>query len=337
MQQELIKEYNQMKLNFAKNYKTTFLPVAQKYEKIRKILAGIIIGGYLICALIFLYTTFRGITHNGNNQIIRENGKIVRIVGRGNVDFNASNSGPDIRIFLIPFIIQGIINIYANIKIKKEIMPEVCKCIGNLSWQHGHYENPHVMSLAKLIPENWNRFNADDVIVGQHKDVRIDMVEAKYAREKGSGKNRSSYTYFKGAFIVLEMNKKFKGHTIIKPDKLIKTPPSPELKLTTLEDVTFEKKYDVFTDDEIEARYLITTSFMDRLNELKVAFSAKETYCAFYGGNLIIAFGGIKNLFTVFSLFKRADDSKQYTQMFEEFLSIIKIIDHFKLNEKIGL
>ena len=337
MQENLIKEYNQIKRTFAQNFKTTFLPIAQKYEKLRKILASILLALYLACAIILCYTTFSGTVNNITTQVTRKNNEIVWIESEGSVEFKGSDSCIDFRIFLIPFIIQLIINFYANYKIKKEIMPSVCKCIGDLYWSQGEYNNKDILSSAKLIPDNWNRSNFDDVISGQYKDVAIEIVEATYARKKGSGKRSSTTTYFSGAFIVLNMNKNFKGHTIIRPDKLLKNSPSPELKLTTLEDVTFEKKYDVFTDDEIEARYLITTSFMNRLNELNIAFKAKETSCAFYKGNLIIAFNETKDLFKVFSLFKKADDVKLYTQMFEEFLSIVKIIDHFKLNEKIGL
>jgi hypothetical protein len=261
-------------------------------------------------------------------------------------------------LFVIPAIVHGVITANINLKIKKEIMPSVCECIGNLNWSQGSYKNNEILSQAKIISNDYYSIGIDDVVQGSYKDVQIDMVEGRYYKGQNERKERigthgtediirnvvlkalkfkKRKTLFSGVFIVLNMNKNFKGHTVIKPDKLIKNPPSPELKLTTLEDVTFEKKYDVFTDDEIEARYLITTSFMSRLNDLKVAFEAKEVSCAFYKGDLIIAFNGMKDLFSVFSLSKPTDDSKQYVQMFEEFLSIIKIIDHFKLNEKIGL
>ena len=110
-----------------------------------------------------------------------------------------------------------------------------------------------------------------------------------------------------------------------------------KLKRTKLEDVEFEKRFNVFTDDEVEARYLITPSFMERLNEMKVAFKANTVSCAFYEKSLLIALSTGKDLFSIGSLFKRIDDPKQFFTMFEEILSIIKLIDHFKLNQKIGL
>ena len=45
----------------------------------------------------------------------------------------------------------------------------------------------------------------------------------------------------------------------------------------------------------------------------------------------------IISFLSICSLFKKIDDPKQFFTMFEEILSIIKLIDHFKLNQKIGL
>lgn len=110
-----------------------------------------------------------------------------------------------------------------------------------------------------------------------------------------------------------------------------------KLKHTELEDVEFNRKYDVFTNDEVDARYLITPSFMERLKNMKTAFEADGISCAFFGNLLIVAMSTRKELFSICSLVKPIDDRKQFVQMYEEIVSIIKLIDHFKLNQKIGL
>ena len=58
---------------------------------------------------------------------------------------------------------------------------------------------------------------------------------------------------------------------------------------------------------------------------------------AFYQNTLYIALHTNKDLFSVGSLVKPVCDEKQFFTMFEEILSIIKLIDYFKLNEKTGL
>ena len=99
----------------------------------------------------------------------------------------------------------------------------------------------------------------------------------------------------------------------------------------------FEKNFDVFTNDEVDARYLITPTFMERIKNLELAFKADKIKCAFYNKWLIIALSTKKDLFSICSLTKPICDNNQYFQMYEEIESIIKLIDYFKLDQKIGL
>ena len=217
-------------------------------------------------------------------------------------------------------------------KIKEKIMPDVCKCFDKLIWEQGKYYDTQIFGYSNLIPQ-FSSYEFDDVFYGKYKDVNFDIVESEFTI--GSGKNRR--TVFNGVIVKLDMNKNFKGKTVIRPDSIFHTPPSFTLKHTTLEDVVFEKKFDVFTDDEVEARYLITPSFMERLNNMKVAFNAYAVSCAFYEKYLFVGLRTSKDLFSLCSLNKPVNDEKQFFTMFEEILSIIKLIDHFKLNQKIGM
>lgn len=218
-------------------------------------------------------------------------------------------------------------------KIKEHIMPLTCKCYDNLIWKYCDcsFEN---LVLPSCIFPMFNCAVYDDNFKGKYKNVNYEINEASYINKIDS--NHKSVV-FKGALIKLDMNKSFKGNTVIRPDSLLHIPPKLSLKHTTLEDVNFEKKYDVFTDDEVEARYLITPSFMDRLNNMKLAFNAEKVYCAFYKKYLLIGLSVKKDLFSVCSLVKPINDSKQFFVMFEEILSIIKLIDYFKLDQKTNL
>ena len=321
MQQGLKKNYNKMKNDFYKKFRSEIVPVAQKKDKKREIFLIIAIISFAIFLMLgswFLYIFITKIGGNADGDTIKSFGTII------------------LGCILAPIAIQKWLTNIIEKEIKEVIMPDVCKCIGDLTWSHKVYENNYIMALAKLIPNDYNRLNVDDVFMGHYNDVGIDIVEATYKKYVRSGKHSSETIYFQGVFVVIDMNKKFKCHTIIKPDRLFKFEPSG-LKRTTLEDVMFEKKYDVFTDDEIEARYLITTSFMDRLNEMKTAFKVNKVSCAFYNKQLIVAFENPYDSFGIVSLFTKTDDHRQYFQMFDEFLSIVKLIDYFKLNEHTGL
>ena len=224
---------------------------------------------------------------------------------------------------------------YYEYKLKSYIMPLICQCFEKLEWISGKkYTNPdsNEYTDSNLI-KGYTSYSYDDVFKGAHNGVNYTIEEICFRRNQG----KSTVVVFGGAVIKFDMNKRFKGNTVIKPDSHLHIPPSPNLRHTTLEDVVFEKKFDVYTDDEVEARYLITTAFMERLLNVKTAFQANGISCAFYKDKMYLALSTPKDLFTLFSLNKPVNNIEQFNIMYEEILSIIKLVDHFKLEQKIGL
>lgn len=109
------------------------------------------------------------------------------------------------------------------------------------------------------------------------------------------------------------------------------------LKKTELEDIEFEKKYNVQTTDEIEARYLLTPSFMERLKNIQTAFKTNNIKCAFSNESIILAISTNKNIFEIGNLLTPLDDAKTLDIFFNELTSLLILIDYFKLNEHTGL
>ena len=107
-------------------------------------------------------------------------------------------------------------------------------------------------------------------------------------------------------------------------------------KQIQLEDIKFAKKFKVFSEDEVEARYLVTTAFMERFLKLTTSFGTKNAKCAFFNNKVMFAISTRKNLFEFGSLFKPLDDL-QNIGFFNELMSILDMIDCFKLDKKIGL
>ena len=106
----------------------------------------------------------------------------------------------------------------------------------------------------------------------------------------------------------------------------------------TLEDPEFNKKYDVFTQDQIEGRYLVTTSFMERFKNLHTAFGTTRAKCAFFDNKVMFALSTGKNLFELSEgIFCSLKNPKQTKVFYEEISAIYDIIDYFKFAEKTGL
>ena len=104
-----------------------------------------------------------------------------------------------------------------------------------------------------------------------------------------------------------------------------------------LEDPLFKKKFNAYSADEIEGRYLITTAFMERFMNLQTAFGAKNAKCTFFDDTIMFAISTKKNLFEIGNLFKNLENPKQIETFFNEFASILLLVEHFKLDQKTGL
>lgn len=113
--------------------------------------------------------------------------------------------------------------------------------------------------------------------------------------------------------------------------------PKKSLNEIKLESPEFSKKYRVYSADQVEGRYLITPVFMERFENLKTAFGAKNVKCSFNNNSLIFALSTPKNLFEIGDIFHSLEDPKQMTVFFNELASILALIDHFKLDERTGL
>jgi len=104
-----------------------------------------------------------------------------------------------------------------------------------------------------------------------------------------------------------------------------------------LEDSKFNKKFDVYSSNQVEARYLVTPAFMEKFYNLKTVFGAKNIRCSFFDNNLMIAIETNKDLFEFGNIFKSVHDGLTIYQFYQEIKAIHDLIDYFKLNEKIYL
>jgi len=112
---------------------------------------------------------------------------------------------------------------------------------------------------------------------------------------------------------------------------------SKKFQKVNLEDTVFSKKFYVETQDQIEARYILTTSFMERLNNLQTIYGSKNYHIDFDNNQVTFAFPTNKDLFEIGNLYTPLKNSKQINNFFNEITAITDMIDYFKLNERTGL
>ncbi len=148
-----------------------------------------------------------------------------------------------------------------------------------------------------------------------------------------------TYVPFRGVFIEFDMNKNFEGHTFLFENAVS----SRGLKFNhekfeevKLEDIEFSKKYKIYSNNQIEARVVLTTAFMERFKNMKTAFNAKYIRAAFKDKKITIAIDAGKDLFAMAERNKETT-AETFVELFNEILSVLELIKVLKLNQKIGL
>ena len=145
---------------------------------------------------------------------------------------------------------------------------------------------------------------------------------------------------FRGVVAVFNLNKRIEGCTLIfenhYDNKLVKEILAKGYEKVSFEDEEFNKKYSVYTTNQIEARYALTTAMMERLKNLEHHFKSKYIRASFKEDKLVIAIQSDKDLFRLASAWKETEP-KDYQTMFMEIISILKITDALNLQSDTGL
>ena len=242
-------------------------------------------------------------------------------------------------------VLFGIFGAYTYKKIRDDVkavlVAGVCEFFGlDYSAGPGSYPLTWFEELS-LIPD-YDRSTLEDGIVGAHQEVPLDIVEAKLEERRTRHTKKGMRTYyvtvFRGLLCQLSFVKPFSGRTIVKTDRgklfnWFEDFDTPGEKVH-LECPRFEDAFEVYSSDQVEARYLLTPTFMERLQELDRHFGGGNTRLAFDRERLLIAIEVRRNLFEGGSIFARADDPKRVHGILDEIALLFDIIEILNLQLK---
>jgi hypothetical protein len=219
-----------------------------------------------------------------------------------------------------------------------------------LAAQAGNVECLDGYGVFGLFPNNEAEFDKrEDVILGNYQEVSLRFEEIRLFKKQMQGRGDITMI-FEGAVILLSFNKKFQGRTLIKKKrdgflhKIFKSITKDELLIgedslqrVHLEDLHFDKMFEVYSWDQVEARYLLTTSFMERIKTIADLLGAKGVEASFYKSSLLLSFKDSRNLFEIGSIFEETTLVKECKLAVRHMSSILDVIDTLKISEKTGL
>lgn len=212
-----------------------------------------------------------------------------------------------------------------------------------LKYNPKRYIKQSEFNASKIFHTKPNRYKGDDYVSGKigQTEIRFSELDAKH--ESGSGKNRTVVQIFKGLFFIADFNKHFHGRTVVLPDtsekmfgrlgqKLQKWNISRD-DLVKLEDPEFEREFVVYSNDQVEARYILSTSLMKRIVDFK-RNSGKKIHLSFINSQVNVAVSFKRSLFEP-KLFSTLLDFKPIQEYFEDLVLAVGIVEDLNLNTRI--
>lgn len=186
-----------------------------------------------------------------------------------------------------------------------------------------------------LVPK-YDRDAFEDCWFGELGGHKFNLYEAHLEERKGSGKNRRWDTVFRGAIISIAFGREFRSTTLLQR----KGKHNRWLGLGSVKDVInldghrmqyvdqvhpqFEDVFEVFSDDQVEARVLIHPSYIEHLIALEKAFHGKSIRALFVDQHLVVVVES-DNMFESGSM-KAEEDSARAQETADQFAALARLI-----------
>jgi len=186
----------------------------------------------------------------------------------------------------------------------------------------------------EMLP-NYNRSSFEDEWSGHLGPRAFTLHEAHLEQRRSSGKNTHYVTVFRGAILTISFDRQFHGTTLVERNKkhnkwfggakdYIELG-GHRLDCADMVNPDFEDVFTVWTDDQVEARYLVHPRYIERLVEVERGFGGQNVRCLFKGGELVIAIES-GNMFESGSLDASEDRAKVQTCV-DQFMRLVGLCE----------
>jgi len=214
---------------------------------------------------------------------------------------------------------------------KSKILPDIAGPFGQFTYNMNGKIPMRAMEPSKIIPKH-STYTSEDMFSGDYNGVGIKFSEIKLEKNRGE----DSVTVFDGLAVLLTHGtRKFYGHTILTRDQSkigewFKKQ-TTDLKRANMVDPEFERLFDVYTNDQTEARYLIDPIIIESLKALYQEYDGKKMLAAFYNDYVLILIESSKNHFEPAAIDVSATNEREVLSMKHEIAQIISIVDRLSL------
>lgn len=226
-------------------------------------------------------------------------------------------------------------------KTKSLLLEDIVRIFPGFTYNAERQMPAHLIKQSDLFP-GYERDTGGDMIEGIYHDTAIMSANLCLESDRRDSKGRKqTVTEFKGPVYHLGFPRRFRGITRVRRDSgwignKVRGLFANGLQRVTLEDPMFESVFEVYSSDQIEARYILTTGFMELL--LRVASRHKNNLeAAFFDQHVLLKVQGQTARLQITSPLKPIDWQAEVTRLVDEFQDAFALADELKLNQKIGL
>jgi len=214
---------------------------------------------------------------------------------------------------------------------KQEIMPAIAALFGLRFDVNGKIPMEE-MRPTRIVPAH-DRYESEDYFEGAHKGATIKFAEIKLEKRRRSGKHSYYDTVFKGMAILIDLPRaRFYGHTILTADGSMEwlREKMTGLQRADLVDPVFEKKYSVFTNDQVEARYLLDPAMIDRIVRIQHSHVSGGVLASYKDKRILILVQTKKNLFEPADITFPATDAEALSALRQDVAETLALVDYFE-------
>jgi len=212
---------------------------------------------------------------------------------------------------------------------KNHLVAGICRFIG---WEFTEIvaDPPDLVPLIEnhLLPRRYDRVKFEDKMWGNAHGADFEAVECHMEREdRDSDGDRKWVTVFRGSLMAMDFHREFLGKTVVLRDKgLFNSKKKGAMKRVGLVDPKFEKIFEAYSTDQVEARVLLTPTFMQRLVDLEESVDGKKIRFAFLDDLLLIAVE-TPNRFEAGSMSVPITDPKRTQDILDEIGAVYNLVD----------
>lgn len=253
-----------------------YLDELERLRKNMRIKWGV--GVSIVCISMLLVIIF-GI-------FIKNNDKIYNSLNVTETFFTIDVFGFAFAIFIVGLFIVAVLNMDDSKKYNKIYKRNVTLDVLNSVFTDIVFEpekgmDKDLISITNAVKMG-NLYDSNDYIKARYKNSLFEGADVHISVEySDSDGNSRTDTLFRGQWYIFDFNKSFMTNVYVydKSFEATKSLPKNTYKMVMLEDIDFNKKFEVYAENELDAFYILTPHIIEKIKNISDIVKCSFMFC----------------------------------------------------------